>query len=98
LPGFLSSSRQMLKQHYKIDSDSFLPHPSQSLCWTKHHSMKTDWGSGGIAPRILDLGTRWRWVVNFTPRSLYPRERIPANHWIGVWVGPRDVLDAVVKR
>jgi hypothetical protein len=33
------------------------------LCLTKHHAMKTYWESGGIAPRILDLGTRWRWVV-----------------------------------
>jgi hypothetical protein len=31
-----------------------------SLCLTKHHAMKTYWGSGGIAPCILDLGTRWR--------------------------------------
>jgi hypothetical protein len=31
-----------------------------SLCLTKHHAMKTYWGSGGITPRILDLGTRWR--------------------------------------
>jgi hypothetical protein len=31
-----------------------------SLCLTKHHSMKTYWGSGSIAPRILDLGTRWK--------------------------------------
>jgi hypothetical protein len=31
-----------------------------SLCLTKHHAMKTYWGSGGIAPRILDLGTSWR--------------------------------------
>jgi hypothetical protein len=25
--------------------------------------MKAYCGSGGIAPLILDLGTRWRWVV-----------------------------------
>jgi hypothetical protein len=31
-----------------------------SLCLTKHHVMKTYRGSGGIAPSILDLGTRWR--------------------------------------
>jgi hypothetical protein len=31
-----------------------------SLCLTKHHAMKTYWESGGIAPRILDHGTRWR--------------------------------------
>jgi hypothetical protein len=34
-----------------------------SLYLTKYHAMKTDWGSGGIAPRILDLGTRWRRVI-----------------------------------
>jgi hypothetical protein len=31
-----------------------------SPCLTKHHAMKTYWGSGDIAPCILDLGTRWR--------------------------------------
>jgi hypothetical protein len=35
--------------------------------------MKAHWGSRGITLRILDLGTRWRWVVSFTPRSLYPQ-------------------------
>jgi hypothetical protein len=57
-----------------------------SPCFTfKYHDMKTcpvlnwapgcevAWGSGGIAPRILNLGTRWRWVVIFTPRLLIPR-------------------------
>jgi hypothetical protein len=34
-------------------------------------------GNGGIAPRILDLGTWWRWVVSFTPRPLYRQERTP---------------------
>jgi hypothetical protein len=31
-----------------------------SLCLTKHHTIKTFRGNGGIAPYILDLGTRWR--------------------------------------
>jgi hypothetical protein len=34
-------------------------------------------GSRGIAPRILDLCTRWRWVVSFTPRPLYPQGKSP---------------------
>jgi len=34
-------------------------------------------GSGDIAPRILNLGTRWRWVVSFTPRPLYLRGKSP---------------------
>jgi hypothetical protein len=46
-----------------------------SLCLTKHHAMKTYWGSSGIAPRILDLGVRWGWVVSFTPRQIYPQEK-----------------------
>jgi hypothetical protein len=69
-----------------------------SLCLTKHHPMKTYWGSGGIAPRILDLGTRWRWVVSFTPRPLYSQwksPRYPLGRRLG---GPSAVLDVVVKR
>jgi hypothetical protein len=34
-------------------------------------------GSGCTNPRILDLGTSWRWVFSFTPRPLYPRENSP---------------------
>jgi hypothetical protein len=43
------------------------------------------WGSGGIDPRILDLGNRWWWVVSFTPRTLYPRgksPRYPSDLWV----------------
>jgi hypothetical protein len=32
------------------------------------------------------------------PGRFTPRERDPSAHWIGGWVGPRAVLDAVVKR
>jgi hypothetical protein len=32
----------------------------KSLCLTQHQAVKSYWGSGVIAPRILDLGTRWR--------------------------------------
>jgi hypothetical protein len=32
-------------------------------------------GSGGIVPRILHLGTRFRWVVSFTPRPIYPQRK-----------------------
>jgi hypothetical protein len=42
-----------------------------SLWLTKHHAMKTYWGSGGVALRIINIGTRWRRVASFTLRSLY---------------------------
>ena len=31
------------------------------------HALKAYGGRRGIAPLILNLGTRWRWVVSFTP-------------------------------
>jgi len=42
---------------------------------TEHHAWKAYWGS--IVPRILDLGTRWRWAVSFTFRPLYPQRKSP---------------------
>jgi hypothetical protein len=54
--------------------------------------------SRGVAPRILELGTRLRRVVSFTPRPLTPRESDPGIHWIGDSVGPRTGLNAVIRR
>jgi hypothetical protein len=53
--------------------------------------MKTYWRSGGITSHILDLGTRWRWVVSFTRRPLYPQEK---NSWypLGRRLGGPQVL------
>jgi len=47
----------------------------------EHHPMKA-WGSGGTAPRIFNLLTRWRWVVSFTPRLLYAQGQDPDTHWL----------------
>jgi hypothetical protein len=35
------------------------------------------WGSGCIDLHFLDLVTSWEWVVSFTPRLLYRREKRP---------------------
>jgi hypothetical protein len=48
-----------------------------SLRLTKNHTMKTNWRSGGTAPHVLDLGTKWRWLVSFTPRPLYLQGNSP---------------------
>jgi hypothetical protein len=34
---------------------------------------------GRIDPQLLDLGTRWRWVVSFTSLSLYPQGKNPQS-------------------
>jgi len=54
------------------------------------------WENGGTVPRILKLGTRWRWVVSFTARPLYPRGE--CSPWIGGWVGSRAGLNMAEKR
>ena len=45
----------------------------------------------------VNLRTRWRWVVNFTPRPLYPRENA-GTHWLRSWVGPIADFDLLKKR
>jgi hypothetical protein len=40
-------------------------------------AMKAQRGSRGIALLFFNLGARCGWVVNVTPRPLYPWERDP---------------------
>jgi len=44
------------------------------------------WVSGGITPRILNLSTRWTWVVSITPLPLHPR-RIKPRYTLGRRLG-----------
>jgi len=72
-----------------------------SLCFflTKHHATKAYWEGGGIAPLnclTSALGGD-EWSASYPDHSA-PKERAPGTHWIGFWVGPRAVLDMVVKR
>jgi hypothetical protein len=56
--------------------------------WAPRH--KEVLGSGGTAPRILDLGSSWKWVVSFAPRPLYLQgksPRYPLDRRLG---GPRS--------
>jgi hypothetical protein len=51
---------------------------STSLCLTNYALRHEDIrGSECTDPRILNFGTVWRWVVSFTPRSLYTRGTSP---------------------
>jgi hypothetical protein len=53
---------------------------------------------GCIDPSILILGSRWRCVVSFTPRPLFPQRKNPGNHWRGGCVSSRVGLEAVKRR
>jgi hypothetical protein len=52
--------------------------------------MKAYWVSGGMALRILDLCTRWRWMSASRSGRFTPWERARCTHWIGGWVGPNE--------
>jgi hypothetical protein len=63
------------------------------------HAMKAPGGEEEKLLLILNLGTRWGWVVSITPRPPFtPGERTPGTHWTGGWVGPRAGLDAEARR
>jgi hypothetical protein len=49
-------------------------------------AMKASKGRRGIIPLIINLGTRWRWLVSFTFHLLY--SQCPLNKWLrGFTVG-----------
>jgi hypothetical protein len=76
-----------VKQHYTNHCIHITVTPSLakikvklSLClfffyWAPPHGGVL--GSGRIAPRTLDFGTRWRWVVSFRPRTFYHQGKSP---------------------
>jgi len=66
----------------------YLPCPSHPPCYCKgtgkylcaqHESI---YGSGGIGPLILNLGSRWRWLVSSMPWPRYPHQ-YPWNWRLG---------------
>jgi hypothetical protein len=52
--------------------------------------MKAYWEVELYLHSSFDLSTRWRWVVNLTPRPLYPQGKSPfytLDRWLG---GPQS--------
>ena len=42
------------------------------------------------APLLFDVGTRWKWIVSFTPRPLYPRWKSPRHRLSRRLGGPQS--------
>jgi hypothetical protein len=61
--------------------------------------MKAYWRNGGadILNSLTSALYEGEWSASRLGRFT-PKERAPGIHWIGGWVGPRAVLDAVVNR
>jgi hypothetical protein len=70
-----------------------------SLCFNwapRHEGVLDEWmyGSNHSLTSALDGG---EWSAS-RPGRFTPKEGALGTHWIGGWVGPRAVLDAVVKK
>jgi len=50
-----------------------------------------------VAPVIIILGCRFRWVVSFTSWPLYPPGENAGFHETGGWLDPRAGLDVSAK-
>jgi hypothetical protein len=55
-----------------------------SVHFNSHYNrpLNTRWGVEVYLYSFFSLSAKWKWVVNATPRPLYPRER-PGTHCIG---------------
>ena len=70
-------------------------HPAEFLEVTLEQATKTQRKSRYLY-YFFNLDARWGWVVNTTPRPLYPRER-PGTDCIVGWLDLRDGLDGCRK-
>jgi hypothetical protein len=52
------------------------------------------WENGGNAFRSLHFVNKWKWVVNFTPRSLYPHRNC---HWCSFYMKEQNVPFSVLR-
>jgi len=68
---------------------------------SRHHpNHEGIWGGGcsGIAPFILNHGTRCMWMVKSTPPPLHHRRKNASTHRTGGWVAPRVGPDVSEKK
>jgi len=59
------------------------------------HTMRTCGGNGDVAPSIINLGTRWKWMVSLKLQPLYSWEKrfCPLNRRLR---GPQLVIQLLL--
>jgi hypothetical protein len=70
-----------------------------SLCFNwapSHEGVSREWRYSSTHSSTSALGGG-EWSAS-RPYRFTPKERAPGTHWLGGWVGPRTVLDAVMKK
>lgn len=61
-------------------------------------SIEGMWRSGGVAPRVLSLGTRWWWIMCLWPSRFIPEGVAFQTNWTGSLVGLRIAPDTLEGR
>jgi hypothetical protein len=94
---YISLQEKKLCLLHKLSS-AFNLCPCAFFKWAPHHEgiIGREWMYSSTHSLTSALGGgKWSasHLAHFTPR-----ERAPGAHWIGGWVGPRAILDVVVKR
>jgi hypothetical protein len=95
---FLLSSVPRWRSHWRLRSRLNVK-VKLCLCfnWTpRHEDVLREWRYSSTHSFTSALDG-CEWSASRSSRFT-PRERAPRTHWIEGWVGPRTVLDAVVKR
>jgi hypothetical protein len=59
--------------------------------------MKAYWGLEVQIHTFFDLAVYGGEWSGSRPGHFIPTEKAPGTHWIGGWLGPRPVLDAVAS-
>lgn len=72
---------------------------AHSDCHNSVHAIKAYRGRKSVAPFILNLNIKWRWVVSFTHRPHYSwRKKYLLTYRVGEWVDFKVVLHAAGRR
>jgi hypothetical protein len=58
VPKFYADYEVRLDSHRGMDRRVLIREMVITCALTEHHAIKEYWGSGGISPRIIDIGTR----------------------------------------
>jgi hypothetical protein len=74
-----------------VSKAKIIQHQMAKVKFTIELAMKAQRGSKGGLFSFFNLGSRWGWVVNYTPIALPPEKR-PGTYFTGGWVGLRSGL------
>jgi hypothetical protein len=78
---------------YGVRYNTLIRNVMHKVKFTSEQAMKVQRAAEVQYYSSFNLGARQKWVINATPRPLYPPGKRPGNNCTGSWVGPSGGLD-----